>query len=181
MAYPIPVFFVTFLTIFSFGANFSCLLSPLWSSERIYKLKKLFCYISPSLIGLVVTDHALAVQTHGGSEGLVAHQIGHVLFVVGMATILCMVITNRIHGPGWSSFKNFLFLILCWNLLTFTGHWLNELIDTENFINVLGQKSGFKIESSIDFLFYLSQLDHILLVPALVFLALALKEWSSIS
>ena len=42
------------------------------------------------LAGIVVfwSDRALAVQQHGGAEGLVAHQIGHILFFSGIAYLL---------------------------------------------------------------------------------------------
>ncbi|NIP99244.1 MAG: hypothetical protein GWO19_01335, partial [Nitrospinaceae bacterium] len=42
-----------------------------------------------------------AVQTHGGSEGLVAHQIGHLLFVLGMIYLLVRIHSMQLRGRGW--------------------------------------------------------------------------------
>ena len=141
---------------------------------RIVKLLFSGCVF---LLACVYSPPVWAVQTHGGSEGLVSHQIGHLLFIIGMATILFMVLYSRITGPGWLMFKGFLVLIVLWNVLTFSGHWLNEFIDMEKFVYSHGNKVGFRVENSADFFFYISQLDHLVLIPALIFLGFSLKIW----
>ncbi|MFW8601473.1 hypothetical protein ACOHYD_08320 [Desulfobacterota bacterium M19] len=120
---------------------------------------------------------ALAVQHHGGTEGLVAHQTGHLLFIAGMAYLLISTWRERSSASGWPQFTTFLIFILLWNLLTFSGHWLAEYILPSQFQNHAGHHIAFTIHSSADMLFYLSRLDHLLLLPALYFLFLALKKW----
>lgn len=120
---------------------------------------------------------ARAVQVHGGAEGLMAHQIGHLLFLGGMAYLLVRIHRRHRAEPGWFEFKFFLYLIILWNCLTFTGHWLAEVINPQQFEKIGGRTIAFQISSPLDFIFYLSQLDHLLLVPAFLFLFLALRRW----
>jgi hypothetical protein len=118
-----------------------------------------------------------AVQQHGGAEGLVSHQVGHVLFISGMGYLLYRVYHNRITGSGWFEFKSFLWLIILWNILTFSGHWMREIVNPERFIRQGTQVTAFVITDSFDTFFYLTRLDHLLLVPSFVFLFLALQKW----
>jgi hypothetical protein len=136
--------------------------------------------LSLFLFSLLVlgAEPAAAVQQHGGAEGLVSHEIGHILFIAGMGYLLFWVYRLRMTGGGWYPFKLFLWLILAWNVLTFTGHWMHELVDPGKFVLTDGEITHFSITTLFDFLFYLTRLDHLLLVPAFFFLFLALKKWS---
>ena len=134
-------------------------------------LSILFCSL------VIIADSAWAVQTHGGAEGLVSHQIGHILFVIGMGYLLFRLYRTHVTGPGWFEFKGFLWLIIFWNFLTFAGHWLDELIDARKFITAGGETISFTITGWIDSIFYLTRLDHLLLIPSFVFLLLALRKW----
>lgn len=120
---------------------------------------------------------AWAVQAHGGAEGLVSHQIGHILFITGMAYLLSRVHQNQTTRPGWPEFKGFLVFIILWNCITFTGHWLNEIVDPAKYVKVDGQTVGYTITNFTDFVFYFSRLDHLLLVPSFFLLMMALKKW----
>ncbi|MBU0484344.1 MAG: hypothetical protein KKB30_07505 [Proteobacteria bacterium] len=126
---------------------------------------------------MMAANPAWAVQAHGGIEGLVAHQIGHLLFVVGMGYLLFRLYKIEMVGPGWFEFKGFLWLILVWNFLTFSGHWLNEYVSPAKFAKVDGHTIAFYLRSLTDAFFYLTRLDHLFLVPALAFLLLALRKW----
>lgn len=127
---------------------------------------------------LVMTANpAWAVQSHGGGEGLVAHQVGHLLFIVGMVYLLLRIKSLQLKSSGWMEFKIFLWLIISWNLLTFTGHFLNGFMAKEKFFRASGVIVSFSITSLTDALYYLSRLDHLLLVPSFVFLLLALRKW----
>ncbi len=118
-----------------------------------------------------------AVQGHGGAEGLVSHQLGHLLFFFGMAFLLWQVRKRKWRGSGWKNFVGFLYCILLWNTLTFTGHWLREIVERNHFIVSKGKTIAYQITSLTDLIFYLSRLDHLVLVPAFMFLALALYRW----
>ena len=144
---------------------------------KIFLHKILFSLFLLSLI-LLWADQAGAVQQHGGTEGLVSHEIGHILFIIGMGYLLFWVCRLRMTGGGWLEFKVFLWLILCWNLLTFSGHWMREVVGPEQFIRIDGEITGYSIDNLFDFFFYLTRLDHLVLVPSFLFLLVALKKWS---
>jgi hypothetical protein len=122
-------------------------------------------------------DRALAVQQHGGTEGLVAHQIGHILFLAGIVYLLYKIFRTNLNEPGWFEFKVFLWLIIGWNVLTFSGHWMRESVNPAGFSKVDGRTVSYAVNGVVDAYFYLTRLDHLLLVPAFIFLFLALRKW----
>ena len=140
-----------------------------------------FLCILTVLSAVLLPDSAVAVQQHGGAEGLISHQIGHVLFITGMLVLFYRLKGSRSIGPGWFEFKIFIGLIILWNLLTFYGHWHQELISSDKFVLSRGLVTGFSISSLPDAFFYLSRLDHLLLVPAFLFLLSALNKWRKLA
>jgi len=118
-----------------------------------------------------------AVQAHGGTEGLVSHQLGHTLFTLAMVVLLLRMKKTRLTGPGWNEFKKFLWLIISWNVLTFSGHWMREKMTVEHFILQNNHVSTFQADTLFDLIFYLTRLDHLLLVPAFFMLLLAIRNW----
>ena len=124
---------------------------------------------------------AFAVQQHGGAEGLVSHQIGHVLFISGMAYLLYRIYNLGIRRPAWLEFKIFLWLIILWNTQTFTGHWMMEIIGPGKFIKQGLHVTEFIVTDPFDVYFYFTRLDHLLLVPSFIFLFLALRKWRRVS
>jgi hypothetical protein len=140
-------------------------------------IKYLSVAIGASVVFLMAANPAWAVQTHDGAEGLVAHQIGHFLFVVGMGYLLFRLFAMRMTGAGWFEFKTFLWLLLIWNIMTFTGHWMNEFVMQEKFIKINSHTISFTIENFHDALYYLTRLDHLILVPSFAFLLIALRKW----
>ena len=126
---------------------------------------------------MITANPAWAVQAHGSSEGLVAHQIGHILFITGMGYLLSRLYRIELKGLGWLEFKIFLWLIIVWNFLAFSGHWINEYMPAEKFIKSDGNTIAFTITNITDAYFYFTRLDHLFLVPSFVFLLLALRKW----
>lgn len=142
-------------------------------------MKKFFLFIGTFAGLILASTPSWAVQAHGGAEGLVSHQIGHTLFIVGMGYLLFRLYYLQEKGPGWFEFKVFLWLIIGWNLLTFSGHWMHELVSPEKFIKSGGNVISFSVTNFSDAYFYFTRLDHLLLVPSFVFLLLALRKWRS--
>ncbi|MBU1139493.1 MAG: hypothetical protein KKD01_03730 [Proteobacteria bacterium] len=136
----------------------------------------------PLLSCLVITlffpvSHAYGVQSHGGAEGLVSHQLGHFLFTLAMVVLLLRLSEFRMSGPGWCEFRGFLWFIIFWNLLTFAGHWMGEKVAAECFTRQDGHIIAFQVDSFSHLFFYLTRLDHLLLVPAFFLLLLAIQKW----
>jgi hypothetical protein len=143
--------------------------------SNLSKLYKLGCCLTFALTSWA--GPAFAVQQHGGAEGLVSHQVGHILFIAGMSYLLYRVYNNSIRGRGWFEFKAFLWLIILWNFLTFSGHWMREIVEPEKFLKEGAQVTAFAVTDSFDTFFYLTRLDHLLLVPSFIFLFFALQKW----
>ena len=126
---------------------------------------------------ILETNQAWAVQSHGGSEGLVSHQIGHLLFSIGLGYLLFRLRSMRQKGGGWFEFKTFIWLLIAWNVMTFSGHWMNEFVAQEKFIKDHANTLFFTVENLQDAIYYLTRLDHLILVPSFTFLFFALKRW----
>lgn len=120
---------------------------------------------------------AYGVQSHGGAEGLVSHQLGHLLFTLAIVVLLLQLTRSRSSGPGWYEFRGFLWVIFFWNILTFTGHWMREGMAAEFFIRQDNRITAFQVDSFANLIFYLTRLDHLLLVPAFFMLLLAIRKW----
>ena len=104
--------------------------------------------------------------------------ISHAAFGgIGLGYLLFRLYRLGMKGSGWLKFKVFLYLIIAWNFLTFSGHWMNEFVAAEKFIKSNGKLVAFSVNNFRDAYFYLTRLDHLLLVPSLTFLLLALRKW----
>ncbi len=136
-----------------------------------------FSLLVATLASGVLASPAWAIQDHGPAEGLISHELGHLLFFIGMGYMLYRVYRTPLVGPGWFEFKGFLWLILFWNGLTFSGHLLRQVADPAKFLLVDGRITGYTISDLADLVFYISCLDHLVLVPSFLFLLLALKKW----
>ena len=121
---------------------------------------------------------AWGVQEHGDTEGMVAHQMGHVLFVIGMLYPLYHLHRNKQQEDGWCCFRGFLWTVCLWNIIAFFGHWFAYLVEPESFLKTSGAITGFKISSLTDLLFYLTSLEHLVLAPSLILLYMALRHWN---
>lgn len=135
----------------------------------------------PGLIALAMTlapSSAWAVQAHGGPEGYLVHQMGH-LFLGAALIFLLHLLRQRPPGTGkpWRHLQLSLLLFLLWDLDTMAIHWLTERLPNEAFIagaTLAGDRV--LLPASWPWLFYyVGSLDHLLCVPAAWFLALSLK------
>ncbi len=131
--------------------------------------------LSVATLLIFLPARAYAVQHHGGAEGLVSHLIGHVLFLTGIIIFIAWIIKH--HDRGWPAFKKCLGFLLAWNILTASGHILDEFQDPARIIRSGGRIIAYRADNLIDFYFYLTRLDHLLLVPAFIFLLMAILRW----
>jgi len=137
-------------------------------------------WLRSNLIILAVTlqsSPAWAVQAHGGAEGLVSHQIGHALFAIGMGYLFFRLRSTQTQGRGWLDFKIFILLLVAWNIVTFTGHWMNAFVVDEKLLKIHSTDFSITIQNVREAIYYVTRLDHLILVPAFVFLLLALRKW----
>lgn len=129
---------------------------------------------------LALPPLAGATQGHGGLEGLYVHQLSHIFFCISMGILIYWLKSrNLTRRPGWRCVGISAMLFILWSVDAFTVHLLEEqlaLIDTGR----IGAW-GIRIDAADGYgwirpFYYLIKLDHLLCVPALVFLYLGLRR-----
>jgi hypothetical protein len=134
-------------------------------------LTTVFVILHPSL--------SWALQTHDAPEGLFVHQMSHILFMVSLLYLAWDIHRNEFSGRGWRYLQLFCLFMAFWNVIAFTGHSIAVHLSKGDFFTestyfytrIYGPFSVAKIT------FYLAKLDHLVSVPALVFLFLALRTF----
>ncbi len=141
--------------------------------------------ISLSLILIVVfqlllPSKSFAIQAHGGAEGIIAHQIGHLFFMFSMCTFVYWSRNSRfLKNSGWRYIKYFAILLVLWNLDVVLLHFLDEQIAIVSFQklnkwNVI--VTSVNKSSMFELFYFLGKLDHLICVPALFCLYIGLKK-----
>lgn len=138
---------------------------------------------------LILLAHALpaaATQRHGGPEGLYIHQGGHLFFAVAMGMLAFRLKRKGLSGqPGWRELRRAAFCFIAWNLDTVLVHLIDDQMEwvhvqaTDFSTYVLTTSAAFP--ESLAIIYYFAKLDHLFLVPAMVFLCLGLQRLLSAS
>ena len=134
------------------------------------------------IIGLIVLlpNTVLATQGHGGIEGVYVHQLAHLFFILSMG-ILIYWLRERglVAEKGWRYIQYAAFFFILWNIDTVLVHALDDqfkIIEVQR----IGRWQIHLIDhfdsAALRTVYYLAKLDHLLCVPALVFLYLGLKR-----
>jgi len=145
------------------------------------KMKNKMLFILAVFTGIVlVPNSVLATQGHGGIEGVYAHQLAHVFFIISMAGLIYWLKQRGlVRENGWQLIRLSAFFFVLWNLDAFFVHALD---DQFKIIHVQRVGSWFVRITDVDHrrmiegLYYLAKLDHLLCVPAIIFLYLGLKQ-----
>ena len=129
------------------------------------------------LLLVVLPAPAYAIQIHGAPEGLYVHQIGHVLFAVAMVGFALRIRKSRLgREKAWQYMSIGALLFALWNGWAFLGHIFDVLMPPGDLLtNSTGLQSLLVVHSPVDLLYYVFKMDHLLCIPALVFVYLALR------
>jgi phosphoglycerol transferase MdoB-like AlkP superfamily enzyme len=122
---------------------------------------------------------AWALQVHPAPEGLYAHQLAHLFFIASLGMFAYWLQSARlVRQRGWRLIQISCFLFILWNMDTFAIHWLEYSITREMFIS-----SGLDWSSSLvlngdwrNWAYYFGKFDHLLCVPAILFLLAGLRN-----
>jgi hypothetical protein len=118
---------------------------------------------------------ASAIQTHGAPEGLYAHQMAHLGFMVAMVYIWLR--TRHRSGEGWGLIRLSFVFFAVWNMATFINHGISATLDSTQFHGHIGPLPRYFVpRSTIDMYFFFGQMDHFLCIPAALFLGLGLRK-----
>lgn len=135
----------------------------------------LFVFSGMSLL----PESAWALQTHGAPEGLITHQLAHVLFALSMGVLAYWLESNHfIRARGWRLIQLSCVLFLIWNLVAFSGHFAEGLLPPDL---ILGPKGSWNQQLLMDggstaMAYYSLKLDHLVCVPAIVCLFFGIRS-----
>lgn len=123
-------------------------------------------------------DLSYALQTHGGIEGLYAHQGAHVFFMLSMIIFALRIYNSELtHKKSWRYLSWGVWLLGLWNLWAFTGHVLALFISNDQITTIESLKTPqLMIYTWRDAMYYILKMDHFLCVPAVLFLYLGLRK-----
>ena len=143
------------------------------------KLQRIGCRLA-AVSATLWPVSAWATQTHGGLEGLWVHQTAHLFFALSMGLLIFWLRKWRLTGSrGWRYIQFAALFFIAWNLDTMASHWLQEqsgLIEVRNLAPLQMQIVTAASRSWLSKVYYLTKLDHVLCVPALVFLFLGIRR-----
>jgi len=124
-------------------------------------------------------ESAWALQTHGPPEGFYVHQMAHVLYAGSLLYLARDVRRSALSGQGWQHLRTFCFLMIAWNVVALLGHFAERILDSSAFATMNGYLSLHLVAPIdwLDMLFFLAKLDHLISVPAILFLLLALRAF----
>lgn len=124
--------------------------------------------------------NALATQGHGGIEGVYAHQIAHLFFIVSIGILIYWLRERKlVQETGWRYIQYAALFFILWNIDTILVHALDDqfrIIQTQSVGTWQIQIEDAYSHNVIKLFYYVAKLDHLLCVPALVLLYLGLKR-----
>jgi len=136
-------------------------------------------------VGLIIlpvlfsVENAWALQSHVAPEGIYVHQLAHILFSAGLAYLYWHTRkTQAVTSKGWIFLQIFCVAMICWNLLAFTGHVAFEHLTLVDYAhkNTLEEYLVGPI-TFVKGLYYVTKMDHFLMVPALLALVISLRSF----
>ncbi len=131
------------------------------------------------VVAIIIFDPrpTLALQTHGPPEGLYVHQLAHLFFAAALLFLIWQIKYEGLAGlPGFRQIRWACGLFVLWNVIAFLGHWSEILLVPQAFQGQQGDMSQRLIMSRFPaWIYYVTQLDHLILVPAFFLLSRGLK------
>ena len=115
-----------------------------------------------------------ATQLHASSEGIITHQMGHFFFLFSMVALIFTITGKDLaRQKGWRLIQYAAFFFILWNLDAMAAHFLDNQIDAVKTLPV--SFACIKIiarndSSLLAWFYYALKLDHLLCVPAMIFL-----------
>ncbi len=130
-------------------------------------------------IFFLVPETAVATQTHGAPEGIYAHQFAHLFFLLSMVILVYWLRQRKlVEKEGWLFIQHAALFFILWNFNVIILHFLDE----QSMLVVVEKVDSFHIRISsplgrpAEIYYYLGKMDHVLCVPAMLFLYLGLKR-----
>ncbi|MCK5097445.1 MAG: hypothetical protein KAR45_05045 [Desulfobacteraceae bacterium] len=128
-----------------------------------------------TIAGLILLPvNGYTTQLHSSFEGIITHQIGHFFFLFSMVTLIFTVTGKGLNKQkGWRLIQYAAFFFILWNLCAITTHFFDNQIHAVKIENIsLGKMKIVTTNGSLmlAWIYYILKLDHLLCVPAMLFL-----------
>jgi hypothetical protein len=144
------------------------------------KISIVFFFLSIFAWNVISPDHALGTQSHGAPEGIYAHQIAHIFFMLSMIFFIHWLRNKKlVKETGWRFIQYAAFFLILWNMDAVLVHLLKDQLQLVQVLQIDSshiQLSAGNGSTALDILFYFAKLDHLFCVPALLFLYLGLRR-----
>ena len=134
------------------------------------------------LFGMIlsIAEPAFATQAHSAPEGLYAHQLAHIFFIISMGVLIYWLRARQlVQFDGWRYIQYAALFFILWNVDAFIVHLLEEqlaVIEIQQIkpwqINITAPNHS----KALVWLYYFAKFDHLLCVPALLFLYFGLRR-----
>jgi anti-sigma regulatory factor (Ser/Thr protein kinase) len=127
----------------------------------------------------LIPTNALAFVPHA-YPGIYLHQMGHIFFIVSCIFIIWVIVHHNLYEKkGWKYILVSEIFFILWNVDTFIGHITEFWIEQSQ---IIGGREGwdyFKrmiVIEGREYLYYITKLDHLWLVPAMLLFFMGLRE-----
>jgi hypothetical protein len=135
----------------------------------------------PAGLILLIAQPALATQAHSAPEGLYAHQLAHLFFIVSMGVLIYWLRARQlVKVVGWRHIQYAALFFILWNVDAICVHLLEEQLAVVSVERLEGWQIRISAPNhpglALEWLYYAVKLDHLLCVPALLFLYSGLKR-----
>ncbi len=131
--------------------------------------------ITMAMVALIVFPADLyATQLHHSAEGIITHQMGHLFFLFSMVVLIFGITGKGLNQyKGWRLIQYSAFFFILWNLDAVSAHFFDNQIHAVKIENISLWK--IKVVTNDDskvlaWVYYVLKLDHLLCIPAMVFL-----------
>lgn len=108
------------------------------------------------------------------------HQIAHLFFTFSMGLLIYWLRKRGlVSRKGWRYIQYAALFFIAWNLDAFFSHWLLEQSGFISVENIQGMKMRVTAAEGLGWLsqiYYITKLDHLLCVPAMLFLLLGIRR-----
>ncbi len=117
---------------------------------------------------------------HLAPEGLYIHQMGHILLSFSMGILIYWLRERRlVQAAGWRYIQYAAVFFILWNIDSMVAHYFDERNDIFERIDA-GTWHGYVHLTHEDWelalMYYLAKMDHLLALPAMVFLYAGLRR-----
>jgi hypothetical protein len=150
------------------------------SSAMKHIYNKSMRLLSVFLPFLFFPKQAMATQIHGGIEGVVIHQMAHIVFIGAMALLIYWLRQHElVINIGWRRIQYAALFFILWNFNAFFVHLLEEQVDILDIAQIGPWQLRLQTEPAFEWsawFYYMTKLDHLLCVPAMIYLYLGLKN-----